>query len=128
MQGIWSHLVLSLIGAISGLAFQLDWWAAYGEFDALQNPALLVKLVIRTLVTIAVLFGLRTTMRWGVHALPLPHRLKADYRKYDTLTYLVFLLFLSGAVGIQLSIPLLYILGFAFLAAQCLLAFLLLKH
>jgi spermidine synthase len=128
MRGIWSHLVLSIIGAISGLAFQLDWWAAHGWVDSLQSPSLLAKLVIRVLVATAVLFGLRTTMRWAVHWLPLPCRIKSDYHKYDTPTYLVFLLFLSGAAGIQLSIPLFYILGFAFLAAQFLLALLLLKN
>jgi hypothetical protein len=125
MQGIWSQLVLGIIGAISGFAFQLDWWATLGRFDSLQSPSILIKLARSALVATAVLFGLKTIMRWALHPLPLPDRAKSDYRKYDTLTYPVFLLSLSGAVGIQLSLPLLYILGFAFLAAQFLLAFLL---
>jgi hypothetical protein len=80
MQAIWSHLVLSIIGAISGVAFQLDWWAAHGGFDSLQSPSIVIKLVRSALVATAVLFGLRTTMRWAVHRLPLPGRVKSDYR------------------------------------------------
>lgn len=89
----------------------------------------LISLLWTALLSTAVLFALRTTVRWAVQQLPLPSRIKSNYHRYDTFTYSVFLLFLLGAGGInQLSIPFFYILGFAFLAAQFLLAFLLLKN
>ena len=124
---IWPQLVLLFIGAISGLAFQLNCWAVKGWFDAFESPSVLVKLVNAALVATAALFGLRTTLRWAVQRLPVPSAIKSNYHRYDTLTYAVFLLFLAGAAGVRLSIPFVYMLGFAFLGAQFLLAFLLLK-
>ena len=129
MHKFWAEMVLAIIGVIAGAAFQLNWWAAKGWFESLNHPASLVWLLRTALLVTVALFGLRTALRWAVGRLPLPSRIKSSYRNYDTLTYSVFLLFLAGAAGInQLSIPFFYILGFAFLGAQLLLAFVLLKN
>ena len=69
----------------------------------------------------AALIGFRALMRKVVLRLSLPAGVTQDYCRYDSLTYGVFLLPLAGAVGVQLSLPFLYILGFAFLVAQALL-------
>jgi MFS family permease len=127
LSRIWPQLVLTVIGTISGLAFQLNWWAAKGWFNAFESSSVLVTLVRVALVATAALFVLRMTMRWAVQRLPLPSCIKSNYQRYDTLTYSVFLLFLAGAAGIRLSIPFVYILGFAFLGAQSLLVFLILR-
>jgi spermidine synthase len=127
LSRIWPQLVLIMIGASSGLAIQLNWWAAKGWFDAFERPSALVTLVRTALVATAAMFGLRMTLRWAVRRLPVPSGIKSRYRQYDTLTYAVFLLFLTGVAGIRLSIPLVYILGFTFLGAQFLLALLLLR-
>jgi len=127
-SGIGPQVILIVIGAISGLAFQFDWWAAKGWFGSLQNPSSLIFLLRTALLSTVALFALRTAVRWVVQRLPLPFRIKSNYPRYDTLTYSVFLLFLLGIGGIQLSIPFIYVLGFAFVAAQLLLAFLLLKN
>jgi len=129
MHQFWAEMVLAIIGIIAGVAFQLNWWAAKGWFESLDHPASLVWLFRTALLATAVLFGLRAAVRWAVGRLPLPSRIKSNYRKYDTLTYFVFVLLLAGAGGInQLSIPFFYIIGFAFLVAQFLLAFVLLKN
>jgi spermidine synthase len=125
---LWPQLVLIVIGTISGVAFQLDWWSVLGRLGALEHPLAPLKLVRAALITTAFLFAIRTAMRWGVQQLPVPSHFKSKYRDYDTLTYSVFLFFLAGAAGIRLSIPFFYILGFVFVAGQFFLAFLLLKN
>ena len=118
------HLLLMAIGIVSGLAVQMDWWASTGTFDAVpQGEKILAMLGAAALMT-AALLGLRALVRRVVLRLSLPVGVKHDYGRYDSLTYGVFLLTLTGAVGVQLSLPFLYILGFAFLLAQ---AFLVLR-
>src|SRR4029453_16993789 len=121
MHKFWAEMVLAIIGIIAGVAFQLNWWAAKGWFDSLESPSHLIFLLRTGLLATAALFGLRAAVRWAVGRMPLPVGMKSHYRKYDTLTYSVFLLFLAGAGGVnQLSIPFFYIIGFAFLGAQLL--------
>jgi len=116
-----SNFLLIAIGIVSGLAVQMDWWAATGTFDALHPGARMLAMLRSAALMGAALFGLRALMRKIVLCLSLPAGVKTDYCRYDWLTYGVFLLPLAGAVGVQLSLPFLYILGFAFLAAQALL-------
>jgi hypothetical protein len=78
---IWPQLVLAVIGAISGLAFQLNWWAAKGWFDSFESPSVLINLVSTALVVTAALFGLRVTMRWAIRRPPVPSRIKPNYRQ-----------------------------------------------
>ncbi|HEV8356020.1 MAG TPA: fused MFS/spermidine synthase [Gemmatimonadales bacterium] len=120
------QLTLILIGVASGVAAQLDWWAARGRFQAFDRPAYPLFLLRTALLATAALFGLRAGVRWLVGRLPLPRTLLGEYRKHDSLTYAPILLLWAGVVGIQLSIPFLYLLGLTFLIAQGLLLLLLL--
>jgi spermidine synthase len=121
LPGLRSHLLLGGIGAVSGVALTFDWWALNGRFEPPRTLDTLGLLAVVAAMGAAALFGLRTLVRWIVGQLPLPAGAGAEYAKYDTLTYAVFLLLFLGSAGFQLSIPLLYSLALSFLVAQAVL-------
>jgi spermidine synthase len=114
----WPHVFLLVVGILVGVAAELHWWAAIGWFGPLRGLAPLRSLVIAAGAGAAAVFALRAMVRWVVRQLPLSPGVRSDYRAYDSLTYASFLLLFLGAVGIQLSIPLLYALGLLFVAGQ----------
>ena len=120
LQYMKSNFTMVIIGSIFFASAELNWYAS--------NQQLMFSLVdiafvayLGCLVSSALFIMIRGLIRSAVCRSSLSHSVKGRYNKFDTLTYLVFLLPLSGAAGIQFTPTAGAFVVMAFLGAQFLL-------
>ena len=128
LSGRYSFILLILFGTLANMSIQLSWMAVYSQSNQISDNLFLFRIITGSLAFSLMLITLRSITRKLIKYLPFSRNLLEKYRKYDTITYSVSLLFLLQAIGIRIiSIPMLYVLGISFFASQFLLILILLK-
>jgi len=119
--GLRHRALILFIGAATGAAVQLDWFASQGDLSGISWVWMLFRVVVGVNISMAFFWMGRALVRTLVFKLPLSSKGRARYLRYDTLTYAVFLLTLTGAIGVQLILPVVAGLALFFLVLQALL-------
>ena len=109
------------IGAATGAAVQFDWFAYQGDLSGISGVWMLFRVVVSGNIFMALFWMGRALVRTLAFKLPLSAKGRARYLRYDTLIYAVFLLTLTGAIGVQLILPVVAGLMLLFLMLQALL-------
>jgi len=109
---------LVLIGALAGASL------AVNVVGLLDEPRYLISAIVAGAVLgVGLLFALRLGLRRAVRGTLLAPEIKAAYRCRDTYTYAPFLLLLLLGAGVQISIPVAFIVLLSFGTAQAVLLF-----
>lgn len=123
LQNLKSHILIVFSGIVCGIAIQFNWLSADDRFLKLSNLNAVLRIVSSAVIIPVLLLGLRASLHWCVRRSQLSDSVKEFYRKYDALTYTVFLLFVLGAVGIIFTKPIVFIIILLFLLLQFLLVY-----
>ncbi|MEO7425587.1 MAG: fused MFS/spermidine synthase [Fibrobacteria bacterium] len=115
-------ILILMLGAIAGAATYIDFRAESGY---VLGPIgeMIVSLLIAAAIGMAAIWLVRLMTRKMVKTFAEGQGVWEDYRMRDAWCYLPFLLSLAGAVGVQVSVPVVYFSALAFALAQTLLLF-----
>lgn len=113
-----SGILFISFGIISGASVQLNRLVANSHPDETSIAVLLRQVTLGAITFPILLWAIRKIIRRIIERSALPASVRENYKKYDTITYAVFVLTVFGAIGIQFSLPIAVMIIFIFLVVQ----------
>lgn len=110
--------LLVVTGAVSGACVALSRLASATGAEGTSWLMVLIQATVAAQGGAALLWVVRAFLRWMVGRVSGSHAVRDAYMRDDTATYVVFLLTLATAIGVQLVAPVLWLLGTLFVGAQ----------
>ncbi|MDP1892336.1 MAG: hypothetical protein Q8K55_15725 [Gemmatimonadaceae bacterium] len=107
-----------MTGAVSGACVALSRLASATGPEGTSWLMVLIQATVAAQGGAALLWVVRTVLRWLVGRVSGSHAVRNAYMRDDTATYAVFLLTLATAIGVQLVAPVLWVLLALFVGAQ----------
>lgn len=93
--------MIAITGVIVGVTLQLNWLATYSKIDTVSETEFWGRIVLGGLLTPLIFYGFHRLTMLGINRTRLPRETRLQYKAWDAASYLVFLVFILGAVGIQ---------------------------
>lgn len=112
---MWSQILIVSFGIVSGISIQLNRLA---DSEKMTIDRFLLHAALGTVIFAGLLWGIRKMTGRIIERSALPVSVRDNYKKYDTITYAVFLLTIFGAIGIQFSLLIVGSIIFIFLILQ----------
>lgn len=120
-------LFILIFGAVAGLSIRLNTLSAAGNgIPPLSENT--VSLLIAALIGAVAVLGIRFLVHRIVRGFAESQGIWKAYVRNDVWCYSVFLLSLLGAVGVRLSVPVVYLSVLVFFLVQCALVFSLIRN
>lgn len=110
--------LLVVTGAVSGACVALSRLASATDAEGTSWLMVLIQATVAAQGGAAVLWVVRATLRWLVGRVSGSHAVRDAYMRDDSATYVVLLLTLATAIGVQLVAPVLWLLLALFVSAQ----------
>ncbi len=95
------NLVVAITGVIVGVTLQLNWLATYSKIGAVSEAEFWGRILLGGLLTPFIFYGFHRLTLFAICRMRLHRETQIKYKAWDAASYLVFLVFILGAVGIQ---------------------------
>ncbi|MDP6039619.1 MAG: hypothetical protein QGG64_13805 [Candidatus Latescibacteria bacterium] len=114
----WSLIFVIVVGAITGICLQLHWFFARGDIQDISRAMFFLRVIVTGHIGAVLFWAVWRLERRVIAQLAIREGCKDRYLKYEVWPFAVFLLTLSGFVGVQLIFPVMAMLVGLFVLAQ----------